>query len=885
LPAQRQKKSSSAQDAGDLNQYRAKRRFGETPEPSGAVESGQGPLRFVMQKHHASRLHYDLRLEVGGTLKSWAVPKGPSLVSHEKRLAVMVEDHPLEYLHFEGVIPKGNYGAGTMMVWDQGTYHVPGHLGREESEPLIAKDLERGRLHIVLHAHKLAGEFALVRTRRDSNEWLLFKKGETAGFPVTQNDQDRSVLSGRTMSEIAAGAPAVTADDFDVHGAPRGPMPRGVKPMLATLADLPFDKAGWVFELKWDGYRAIAEIDQRQVRLYSRNGLTFNDRYDAIVKSLQHVGHQTVLDGEVVVLDSAGRPQFQMLQDFGSSRKGNLVYQVFDVLYVDGHDLRKLPLLSRKQILEKLLRDFPNVRVSSHIEEHGRALFQAVSDQGLEGIVAKEAGSIYREGVRSQSWLKIKARMRQEAIIAGFTEGKGSRAGFGSLVLGVYDGDDLVYVGHTGTGFTDKSLTDIRNRLDPLIQGQCPFKARPATNGLAHWLDPRLVCEVSFVAWTNAGQMREPVFLGLREDKDPQTVKRERSSCADTLLEDADKEGRRTKSIASARLPNRNKPLLPSPSGRGAGGEGAAPVPEPRLDGAKQELQIDGHNVHLTNLSKLYWPDEAYTKGDLVQYYRDVSAFILPYLKDRPQSLNRHPNGIYGKSFFQKDVQATPEWVATVMLESEEKKIRSILCQDEATLAYMANLGCIEINPLNARTSSLDAPDYLLLDLDPEDIDFDKVIEVAQAIHKILERAGAVSLCKTSGKRGLHIYVPFGAQYSHEHAKHFAELIARIANSRLAATTSLVRNPSERQGRVYLDYLQNGGGKTLAAPYSARPYPGATVSAPLKWSEVRRGLHPRKFTIRTMMQRLDSIGDLWSPVLGPGIDLPRCLDRLASLLK
>lgn len=838
-----------------------------------------------MQKHHASRLHYDLRLEVGGTLKSWAVPKGPSFVSHEKRLAVMVEDHPLEYLHFEGVIPKGNYGAGTMMVWDQGTYHVPGHMAREDSEPLITKDLERGRLHIVLHAHKLAGEFALVRTRRDSNEWLLFKKGETAVSPATQNDQDRSVLSGRTMGEIAAGAPVVSASELEVEDAPRGPMPHAVRPMLATLADLPFDKTGWVFELKWDGYRAIAEIDQRQVRLYSRNGLTFNDRYGAIVKNLEHIGHQAVLDGEVVVLDSAGKPQFQMLQDFASAPKGNLIYQVFDLLYLDGRDLRKLPLVRRKQILEKLLRELPNVRVSSHIEERGRALFKAVSEQGLEGIVAKEARSVYREGVRSQSWLKIKARMRQEAIIAGFTEGKGSRAGFGSLILGLRDGDGLVYVGHTGTGFTDKSLIELRERLDPLAQTACPFKKRPVTNGPAHWLEPRLVCEVSFVAWTNAGQMREPVFLGLREDRDPETVKREHIS-SEALSEAAEEVARPTKSTGVAHRPRRNKALVFTPSGCGREhGEANDPTSTPRLEGAKLDVRIDGHTVHLTNLSKLYWPDEGYTKGDLVQYYRDVSAFILPYLEDRPQSLNRHPNGIYGKSFFQKDVQGTPDWVTTVMLDSDEKKTRSLLCQDEASLVYMANLGCIEINPLNARASALDLPDYLLLDLDPEDIDFHHVIEAAQAIHKILDRAGAVSLCKTSGKRGLHIYVPFGAQYSHDHAKHFAELIARIANTRLSATTSLVRNPSERQGRVYLDYLQNGGGKTLAAPYSVRPYPGATVSTPLKWSELRRGLHPRKFTIRTMRKRLDSIGDLWSPVLGPGIDLPRCLDRLASLLK
>ena len=540
---------------------------------------------------------------------------------------------------------------------------------------------------------------------------------------------------------------------------------------------------------------------------------------------------------------------------------GVLVYQVFDLLYLDGQDLRKLPLCRRKDILAQLVRGLPNVRLSEHVEEHGKAFYEAVSRNGLEGIVAKDSRSRYREGFRSQSWLKIKTHLRQEAVIGGFTEPRGSRTGLGALLLGVYDHGDLKYIGHAGSGFNEKGLAELRSRLESLVQKACPFETRPKANARVHWVQPRLVCEVSFSAWTDSGHMRHPVFLELREDKEPTTVRPERPQQSDT-------NGQKDNSAA--------KP----------------PQPEENVkhgNSTKRQERIDGHAVSLTNFQKLYWPEDGYTKGDLMEYYRQVSRFILPHLKDRPQSLHRHANGIDGKSFFQKDVsqQPPPEWVRTVTLtsESDGKRVRTILCQDEATLVYVANLGCIELNPWNSRIDTLDQPDYVILDLDPEDIAFDRVIEAAQTIRKVLQGVGAEPACKTSGKRGLHVAVPFGAAYSHEQAKHFAELIARIVNARLPSTTSLVRIPSARQQRVYLDYIQNGKGKTLAAAYSVRPYPKATVSAPLKWTEVRRGLDPGKFTIRTMPNRLDSVGDLWEPTLGKGIDLPACLDRLAVLLR
>jgi bifunctional non-homologous end joining protein LigD len=604
-----------------------------------------------------------------------------------------------------------------------------------------------------------------------------------------------------------------------------------IKPMLATPTTQPFDHPDWFFEIKWDGYRAIAEVAKTSVRLYSRKHLPFEDRFPSIVDSLKTLGHEAVLDGELVVLDEAGRPQFQLIQNYHKKGKGTLVYEVFDLLYLDGEDLQNLPLRSRKELLTSILDELPNVRLSEHIATQGVAFFKAVSERGLEGIVAKDARSRYRQGIRNRSWLKIKTHLRQDAIIAGFTAPKRSRKGFGALLLGVYSGRTLLYIGHVGSGFTDKSLTDLRARLDPLVQKICPFKQRPQTNGPAQWVRPTLVGEISFAGWSEEGHLRHPVFVGLREDKSAAEVRRE--------------------------------------------------VPEP------VGVMLQNRAVRLTNLDKIYWPNDGFRKGDMIEYYRQMAGVILPYLRDRPLSLRRHPNGIEGKSFFQKDVSAQPppDWVRTVRLTSDsgpQKMIRSILCQDEPTLIYLANLGCIELHPWSCHMGSLDRPDYVVLDLDPENISFDQVIEAAQHTRKVLEQAGAEGYCKTSGQRGLHIYVPFGGRYDHELAKQFAELIVRLVHTRLPDTTSLIRQPAKRQKRVYLDYLQNGKGKTVAAPYSIRAYPGASVSTPLRWTEVKRGLDPGRFTMRTVPKRLEKIGDLWTPVLGQGLDLYASLERLAK---
>jgi bifunctional non-homologous end joining protein LigD len=797
----------------DLQQYRAKRKFEETPEPRGTVKPGSGPLRFVVQKHVASRTHFDLRLELEGTLKSWAVPKGLSAEPEEKRLAVLVEDHPLDYRQFEGIIPKGHYGAGTVMVWDAGTYHAFGITNRAKSEQAIRQGMRQGRVHLVLHGRRLKGEYGLIRMKKeDEKSWLFFKKG-SAGSPWPSGEE-RSVLTGRTMDEIARGVKRGRPhSEFDLSDAPKGAMPRKVRPMLATPVAAAFDRVGWIFELKWDGYRAIAEIDQGRMHLYSRNQRSFEKRFAPIVDSLEHLGHDAVLDGEVVALDAFGRPSFGLLQEYPKARTGSLVYEVFDLLHLDGHDLRNRPLIRRRELLARLVADLPHVRCSPPIPEHGRAFFDAVSAGRLEGIVAKEAGGKYREGVRSKSWLKIKTRQRRTAVIGGFTEPKGSRHGLGALVLGVYENGDLVHIGDAGSGFTEKELGRLRARLDEFEQKTSPFPKRPRPRGAVHWVRPVLVCEVAFAEWTDDGHLRHPVFVGLREEEDAATVRREMPWPADSVV-----------TAVAAGAPNAARPAAKEVSVK----------PRPN----RQEA-IGGQVVSLTNQHKVYWPDDGYTKGDLIDYYREVAGFVLPYLDDRPLSLNRHPNGIRGESFFQRDVsnQPPPPWVETAELTSDGKRVRSVLCQDEATLVYLANLGCIELNPWNSRVGTLDSPDYVVLDLDPEAVPFERVIETAQAVRKVLDWIGAESRCKTSGKRGLHIYIPFAARHGHDQAKHFAELIANIVHAKLPAVTSLVRSPSARQGRVYLDYLQNGQGKTLAAPYSVRPYPGATVSTPFKWTE------------------------------------------------
>jgi bifunctional non-homologous end joining protein LigD len=910
-----------------LEEYQRKRDLTRTPEPGGRPRKSEKVLRFVIHKHAASHLHYDFRLEMEGVLKSWAIPKGPSLDPSIKRLAMMVEDHPYEYGGFEGIIPKGNYGAGEVIIWDQGSYRSSQAGAGEESEALLREGLRKGDLKFILEGEKLKGEFALVRIKSEKeNTWLLMKKKDQFASMEDVTLLDRSVVSNVTIEDLKQGrftapapftptealtpppatpveepAPAPASEagtapspaggvqrseekvppqskrsrasrsapsdsqppkakpepavhkEESLQDAPPAPMPHEVQPMLASSAKEPFDDPDWLFEIKLDGFRCIAELEKGNVLIYSRNNLPFNQRFPGVVEALRSIGRDAVLDGEIVALDENGRSWFQLLQNNQRTGEGNIAYFVFDILYLDGKDLRALPLTSRKEILRELLPELFNVNYSDHILEYGKEFFEAAKANSLEGILAKRSNSPYFTGRRTKDWLKIKIRLQQEAVICGFTEPRGSRKSFGSVVLGVYENDELTYIGLTGGGFDEASIRVLYALLEPLVQEVSPFKERVKTDMPVKWVRPELVCEVEFAEWTDERVMRQPIFLGLREDKDPRLVVREEFSSK--VLPEAEPGGEGERKRSKKTAPKKGSEIV----------------------------VIEGNRLELTNLDKVFWPEEGYTKRDLIEYYRTVAHCMLPHLLDRPESLYRTPHGITGEGFFQKEAgELPPPWIQTEEIYSKhvDKTIKFFLCQDEATLVFMANLGCIEINPWLSRIQSLNNPDYFVIDLDPEDIPFEKVIEAALAVHEVLERAGAVSYPKTSGATGIHIYVPLGAKYDYEAAQKFAHVIATLVHHKVPDFTSLLRSPKQRQQKVYLDFLQNKAGATLAAPYSVRPKPGATVSTPLKWEEVRPGLSPSLFTIRNMPARIEQVGDLFQGVLGPGVDLEKCIESL-----
>ena len=807
-----------------LEVYKRKRDFGKTPEPrSGKTRKG-APLRFVIQRHEARRLHYDLRLEMEGVLKSWAVPKGPSLNPADKRLAVMTEDHPVDYLTFMGVIPKGNYGAGRMTIWDKGTYSPIG----DTSEELLLKGLEKGDLKIDFEGEKIKGKFALVKIRgKDSeqNQWLLIKKKDEHAVEKAYDSEDFVDELYKNNEEPLV----VKLNEF-------------VRPMLAKKTAKAFDDPDWLFELKWDGYRAIASNLDGRVQLYSRNGLSFNEKFRPVTQALSQISEKVILDGEVVALDKNGQPKFQLLQNYQSEPQGELRYYVFDLLHLNGHDTTELPLTERKSLIPDLIEGIPHLWYCDHIEGMGTAFFNKAAEAGMEGIIAKKADSTYTAGARTDKWLKIKTLERQETIICGFTEGKGSRKHFGSLILGIYKERQLVYAGNCGGGFDEALLKSVYEQMNPLISKKSPFDEKINLKGRQPtWIKPQLICEVTFSEWTREGHMRHPIFKGMRNDKGPSEVGREESVAAP-----------------------KNKT---TPSGPGS-----------------QQLEIDGHAVNFSNLDKVYWPDEGIRKYDVIEYYLSVSEYMVPYLTDRPENLHRHPEGIKKKGFYHKDTgEIMPYWIETIPVfsESNQKDIHYMICQNTATLLYMANLGCIEINPWHSRKDKLLMPDYTIIDLDPsEKNNFDEVIETAQAVKEVLDQGKIPAWCKTSGSSGLHIVIPLGAQYDYDQARDFAKVICYMVQGMLPKITSMERNPAKRKDKIYLDFLQNRKGQTIAAPYCLRPNPGATASAPLEWKEVKKGLDKAEFNIHTMAKLLNNKGDLFKGVLGEGIDMEACLERL-----
>lgn len=844
--------------AMSITKYNEKRNFNSSAEPKGEIKKSGNELVFVVQKHAASHLHYDFRLEMDGVLKSWAVPKGPSMNPDDKRLAVMVEDHPYDYKDFEGNIAEGNYGAGNVIVWDNGTYLPIDTVNTDDAEKTLLKGLEKGHLRFILKGKKLKGEFSLVKLKgKQDNAWLLIKHTDEFSNNSDVLAENKSVLTGITLEKLEQNQKNATSskkkvkivDEKENSG---NTTPEFIEPMLAETAKKPFINADWLFEIKYDGYRTIAVVDKENVKLFSRNKLSFTANFKAIAEALKNVGHNVVLDGEVVIEDETGRSDFQLLQNYQKSGKGTLKYYVFDILNLDGNDTRSLTLVERKELLKLLITPLKlsNVIYSEHVLEKGESFFENAIKHNYEGVMAKAANSPYRSGKRSHEWLKIKITRQEEAIIVGITEPKGARNYFGALLLAQYEGKSLKYIGNCGTGFDEKTLKDLYGRFKASFTDKPAFTKKINLKSKVQWMKPKFVCQVKFTEWTESKHMRHPVFIGLRTDKKPEDVI----------------------GISSEKEPEAN---------------GKAENPDNKTATNNTiDLKIGKINLHLTNQHKIYFPDDGYTKGDIINYYSEVAEIMLPYLINRPQSMNRFPDGINGKSFYHKDVDISkiPSWLETSQIYSESNKgeIDYLLCNNKATLLYMANLGCIEINPWNSSVKNIQNPDWIVIDLDPEKIDFKEVVRTALVVKDVMEELETDCYCKTSGATGLHIYIPLAAQYEYDTVKIFAELIAHTVNVRLPETTSIVRPLNQRQNRVYIDFLQNRIGQTLAAPYSVRPKPGATVSTPLHWIEVNEKLSPQQFTIKNTLKRLKQEGDLWKPVLEKGTDISKILQSISD---
>ncbi len=890
-----------------LTAYKKKRSFDKTAEPEGGKGTGN-ELRFVIQKHAASHLHYDFRLEMDGVLKSWAVPKGPSTDPTVKRLAMMVEDHPYDYRNFEGIIPQGEYGGGTVIVWDEGTYEpIEKFDTLKEQEKYLLKELKGGSVKVVLKGKKLKGEFAFVRTHgMGENSWLLIKHKDKYASADDITKKDKSVISRKTIEQVEKTSTKIYGEDksttkpkdpikkvtkelkesdvkvrrsspkvksADLKNIPKTPFYDKIEPMLATLVDKPVNDENWLYEIKWDGYRAVAFMNKKKIELKSRNNKSFNDKFYPVYNALKEWEINAIVDGEVVVVKENGMADFGALQNWRSEADGELLYYVFDILWYNGYDTKSLPLTERRTLLKTLAPENPMIQLSRDFDTSGTDFLAAAKKMGLEGIMAKRKDSIYEIGRRTGNWLKIKSNRRQEVVIGGYTKNDDTSKPFSALLVGVYEKGKFIYTGKIGTGFNNKTQKEMLAQFEPLVIAKPPFSEEPDINkpsrfrpnpprAKATWLKPELICEVSFTEMTSDGVMRHPSFEGMREDKKAKEVVLEKEKSTQLVVD----EELETKYLSPSKKGERKTLLNPKDETQGR--------------------KINGHDLKFTNLSKVYWPTEKITKRELINYYYQVAPYILPYLKNRPQSLNRHPGGIDGPSFYQKDVTGkVPDWMDTYLYhtdDSDEDK-HFLLGNNEATLLYMVSLGCIEINPWSSTTKKPDHPTWCIIDLDPGKNTFNQVIEAAQVTKQVLDDMGVPSFCKTSGSTGLHIYIPLGAKYTYEQSKEFARIVVTLVNKELPKFTSLERAVKDRKGKMYLDFLQNRASATIAAPYSCRPKPGATVSMPLEWDEVKKGLKMKDFTIFNAIERIESVGDLFKPVLGKGIDLKKVIEESLKL--
>jgi bifunctional non-homologous end joining protein LigD len=887
-----------------LEEYKKKRRFDRTPEPPGEPEAGKAvppgkPTRlpkpklpqleirpgaehgdtFVVQKHRATRLHYDFRLAIDGTLKSWAVPKGPSQSHADKRLAVMTEDHPLDYANFEGNIPQGNYGAGTVMVWDRGTFRVEGNLD-------ALTQLAKGEIKFRLNGQKLHGSFVLVKLKKSEkgNEWLMIKhKDATEDSKWNIDEHDGSALTARTLEEIKEELPPkhplFPINPVEVQGAHKAAAPSRLEPMLSTIADHPFSDPNWLFEIKWDGVRALAWIADRALTLRSRTGADITARYPELVSLPDaFAARQVIVDGEIVALDAHGRSNFERLQERMHVRAPSehllsqmpVVYYIFDLLYCDGYDLRKSPLIARKQLLQRLLHASEKFRYSDHQLEHGKELFELAKESALEGIVAKRVDSLY-VSERSTNWVKLKVTQTVDAVVGGWTAPRTAAIPFGSLLLGLYEGKKLRFIGHVGSGFDAKKLQDLSSRLKELATSSCPFDAVPETNEKPSWVSPTLVARVKFSGWTQEHSLRHPVFLGLRDDKSP----------ADCQW---------ASEVAPAAAPDTAAPaVVRAPDVVGRVLSTKAQIEDELFNGRTETvtIELDGKRLRLSNLNKIYFLESGYTKRNLLAYYYRVADFILPFLRDRALVLRRYPDGIKGQAFFQKDVrEGLPEWFKTVPVDSEHRgeEIHYATANDRASLLFLTGLGCIDHNPWSNRYGDMDHPDYFFFDLDPSDgTDFSVVVTIAQALHKSLEELQLAHFLKTSGATGFHIYVPVEPIYTYEQLRTFGEIVARGVTAQhpnlVTSERIVARRPA---GRVLIDVQQNAHGRPLAAAYSVRAFPKAPVSAPVLPRELRAGLNPETLNIKTILARVKEKGDLWADFWNRRQTLEQAIELLSN---
>jgi bifunctional non-homologous end joining protein LigD len=911
------KRSSTANPHAQLTEYRRKRDFARTQEPSGDTTESPtrpGKLRFVIQKHAASHLHFDLRLELDGVMKSWAVPKGPSLDPSVKRLAMQVEDHPIDYNTFEGTIPKGEYGGGTVMLWDRGTYTADAATTPGEEEDAIRQGLARGDLKITFHGARLHGSFALVRMKfsRDGSssskpQWLLIKhRDKFATDEDVVGENMTSVESGRTMEEIASGKSRVWRSNraskdpvvksrpakkaADVSSTP-APSFGSLEPMYASIGtEIPGD--GWTFEPKYDGIRVLAFTTATDVKLITRNGKDKAAQFPEVVSALKKLASQTkrafLLDGEIVALVDGKPARFQELQSRMHVKEPRMIERhssatpaaivLFDIL-VDGDDaLITKPWTERRARLLKLVgkRTAPNLWVTESIEGDGKKMLDRARRQGWEGIIAKRIDSTYEPGKRPRSWLKLKIEFREEFVVGGYTEPRNAREHIGALLLGYFDNNRFIYAGHTGGGFTRQGLSDMYKRLKPLERKSSPFEETPKTNEKAHWVKPEVVVEVKFSEWTADRRLRQPIFVGVRDDKDAKDVEIEAASVQQKPVRKVVAATRNTPVKVPARAKRATRTSIAKAPGAKPEKVDASALLEQlsSIEKARGDGALDfggGKKLKVSNLDKVFFPTGKYTKGDVMRYYTRIADFILPTIQDRPLVLKRFPNGIDGESFYQqKASESTPPGVRVEVITTDggDKQPR-IIAGDLFTLLYTVQLGAISVDPWHSRVPSLEYADYTVIDLDPGPrANFARVVQAALWAKEVIDGFGLHAAIKTSGSTGLHIYLPLPPETPNEAATLVAQMIATKVAAAHPKEATIERSVKARgAATVYVDYLQNIQGKTVAGPYCVRAKPGATVSTPLKWIELTDDLDPREFHLGNAAERFEKLGDIWNEAM------------------